>query len=105
MVSGWNVTILNAAYNNFTLQWTKLDKSFYVIEVKSIKGTLLGIETVPGNVTTTNIKGMSPSTKYRVVIYGVDGIGQPYKSLESVVATDKGMVLLHYCIECRADIK
>ncbi|KAJ7356094.1 hypothetical protein OS493_027021 [Desmophyllum pertusum] len=32
---------------------------------------------------------MSPSSKYRVVVYGVDGIGQPYKSLESAVATKK----------------
>ena len=92
LVSGWNITILNATYYKFTIQWTKLDTSFYVIEVKSIKGTLLGVETVPGNATTTNIKGMSPSTKYRVVVYGVDGIGQPYRSLESVVATDKGMI-------------
>ncbi|KAJ7356091.1 hypothetical protein OS493_027018, partial [Desmophyllum pertusum] len=89
LVSGWNVTLLNATFTSFTLQWTRIDTSFYIIEVKSINGTLLGIETVPGNATTTNIKGMSPSTKYRVVVYGIDRIGQPYKSLESAFATKK----------------
>ncbi len=48
------------------------------------------IETFPGNTTNAVIKGLSPSTKYRVGVFGVDGIGQPYKSLESVTTTGKG---------------
>ncbi|KAJ7356076.1 DNA replication complex GINS protein PSF1 [Desmophyllum pertusum] len=89
LVSGWNVTVLNATYISFALQWTKLDTRFYIIEVKSIKGNLVAVEIVPGNATSTNIHGISPSSKYRVVVYGFDGIGQPYKTLESVVATKK----------------
>ena len=92
LVSGWNVTVLNATYTSFALQWTKLDTRFYIIEVKSIKGNLVAVEIVPGNATSTNIHGISPSSKYRVVVYGFDGIGQPYKTLESVVATKKGLI-------------
>ena len=47
-------------------------------------------ETVPGNTTNAVIKGLRPSTKYRVTVFGVDRIGLPYKSLESVTTTKKG---------------
>ena len=96
MVLGWNVTILNAESTSLNLQWTRLDANvnhharFYIIEVKSIGGVLLAMETVPGSATTTNIKGLKPSTKYRLVVFGVDDIGQPYKSEETVVTTTKG---------------
>ncbi|KAL9953497.1 hypothetical protein ACROYT_G040920 [Oculina patagonica] len=95
MVWGWNVTILNADSTSLTLQWTSLDANvnhganFYIIEVKSMEGILLAMETVPGNTTSTDIKGLRPTTKYRLVVFGVDDSGQPYKSLESVVTTNK----------------
>ncbi|XP_078364332.1 uncharacterized protein LOC144648698 isoform X1 [Oculina patagonica] len=94
-VSGWNVTIYDLTSFSFTLQWTMLNSinnhyaAFYIVEVKSIQGTILAVETVPGNATTTVIKGLIPSTKYRVGVFGVDSIGQPYKSLESVTTTSK----------------
>ncbi len=97
MVWGWNVTILNADSTSLTLQWTSLDANvnhganFYIIEVKSMEGILLAMETVPGNTTSTDIKGLRPTTKYRLVVFGVDDSGQPYKSLESVVTTNKGL--------------
>ncbi|KAL9986055.1 hypothetical protein ACROYT_G000121 [Oculina patagonica] len=94
-VLGWNVTIFNLTSTSFTLQWTKLNTvvnqsaKVYLVEVKSIQGIILAVETVPENTTTTVIKGLSPSTKYRVGVFGVDNIGQPYKSLESVPTTNK----------------
>ena len=65
------------------------------------------MDVVTGNATAANIKGMSPSTKYRVVVYGVDGIGQPYRSLERVFTTKKGITQLSslWYLQCLADIK
>jgi len=89
--------ILNADSTSFILQWTGLDANvnigagFYLIEVKSAERILLAVETVPGNTTSTDIKGLSPSSTYRVVVFGVDETGQPYKSVESVVTTKTGM--------------
>jgi len=97
LVTGWNLTILNADSTSFILQWTGLDANvnhragFYLIEVKSAERILLAVETVPGNTSSTDIKGLSPSSTYRVVVFGVDETGQPYKSLESVVTTKTGM--------------
>lgn len=61
--------------------------------VKSLGGILLAAENVPGDATSTNINGLRPSTHYRVVVFGVAENGQPYKSLESVVATKEGMIM------------
>ena len=35
--------------------------------------------------------GLIPSTMYRVEVYGVDEVGQPYKRLEIVISTKEGM--------------
>lgn len=53
---------------------------------------MLTIETFPGNTTNAVIKGLSPATKYRVGVFGIDGTGQPYKSFESVTTTKKGTI-------------
>ena len=63
---------------------------YYIVEIKSFQGTILTVETVPGNATSTVIKGVGPSTKYRVVVFGVDSIGEPYKSLETTITTTAG---------------
>lgn len=104
LVAGWNLTILNADSTSFILQWSGLDVNvnrragFYLIEVKSAERVLLVVETVPGNTSSTDIKGLSPSSTYRVVIFGVDEIGQPYKSLESVVTMKAGMNIWVKCL-------
>ena len=90
------MTIFNLTSTNFNIQWTKLYivvnhyAKFYIIEVKSIQGTVLALETVPGNITSTVIKGLKPTAKYRVGVFGIDSAGQPYKSLESVTTTKEG---------------
>lgn len=97
-VLGWDVTIFNLTSTSFTLQWAKLNTvsnqsaKFYLVEVKGIQGTIMTVEVVPGNATTTVIKRLSPSTNYRVSVIGVDSMGQPYKSLENVTNTKKGRI-------------
>ena len=96
-VLGWDVTIIRTDPTGIALEWTRLEENvnrsaqFYIIEVKSVQGMLLVMETVPGKAASTDVKRLRPSTKYRVVIFGVDETGQPYKSLESVVTTNNGM--------------
>ena len=96
VVSEWNVTVFNISSTSFNVHWTKLDKvvnrfaKFYIVQIKSFQGTILTVETVPGNATSTVIKGVGPSTKYRVDVFGVDSIGQPYKSLETTINTTAG---------------
>lgn len=63
---------------------------FYIVEIKSIQDFVLAEEMFPGNTSTAVIKGLSFSTKYRVIVFGIDSIGQPYRSLESVITTKKG---------------
>ena len=108
LVAGWNLTILNADSTSFDLQWTGLDASFnhraefYLIEVKSAEGILLAVKTVPGNTSSTDIKGLNPSSTYHLVVFGVDETGQPYKSSESVVTTKKGMNTWVKCLHINA---
>lgn len=96
IVFGWNVTVFNLSSTSLNVQWTKLDRvvnrlaKFYIVEIKSFQGTILTVETVPGVATSTVIKGLGPSTKYRVVVFGVDSIGQPYRSLETTITTTTG---------------
>ena len=118
-VWGWNVTILNITPNSLTLQWTKLNTvvnhyaTFYIVEVKSTQGTILTVVTTPKNVTTKVIKRLSPSKKYRVSVFGVDGIGQPYKSLEGVATTGQNIgerskthcVFLYLCLSMLTVVK
>lgn len=91
------MTVVNLTPTSLTLQWTDLDEvvnhsaKFYIVEVKSTQGIILTTETVPGNTTATLIKGIRPSTSYHVIVFGIDDTGQPYKSLESVTATNEGM--------------
>ena len=95
-VLGWNVSIFNLTSTSFNLQWTKLYSvvnqyaNFYIIEVKNVQGTVLTLEAVSGNITNTVIKELKPSSKYRVGVFGIDSVGQPYKSLESVATTKEG---------------
>ena len=63
---------------------------FYIVEVKSIQGTILTAETVSQNTTSAVIKGLWPSTLYLVGVFGVDSIGQPYRSLETITSTKEG---------------
>ena len=97
MASGWNLTVLNPFGTGFTLQWTQLPANinrvarFYIILVKSTQGSILDVETLPESILTLTINGRRPSTKYRVVVYGVDDEGQLYKSEESLASTTESM--------------
>ena len=97
MASGWNVTVLNPFGTGFTLQWTQLPANinrvarFYIILVKTIQGSILNVETVPESISILTINGQRPSTKYRVVVYGVDDAGELYKSEERFASTTASM--------------
>ena len=98
------MTVLNSGSTGFTIQWTKLHSNinrvaaFYVILIKSTEETILSVEVVQGTATTVDVRGLKPSSKYRVSVYGVDATGQPYKSLESLTSTTDGKNTVYlYC--------
>ena len=88
------MTIVNLTSTSFNLEWTKLYSvvnqyaKFYIVERKSAQGRLLALKTVPAQ--STLVKSLRPSTKYRVSVFGIDSVGQPYKSFESVITTKEG---------------
>ena len=98
------MTVLKSGSTGFTIQWTKLRSNinrvaaFYVILIKSTEETILSVEIVQGTATTVDIRGLKPSSKYRVNVYGVDATGRPYKSLESLTSTTEGKDTVYlYC--------
>ena len=90
------MTVLDAAATSFILQWTSLYTktnrvaSFYVILIKSTEGSVLAVEIVSGSTLSLTVNGLKPSARYRVGLYGIDGIGQSYKSQENLASTTKG---------------
>ena len=98
------MTVLKSASTGFTIQWTELRANinrvatFYAILIKSTEKIILAVETVRGTARTVDIRGLKPSSKYRVSVYGVDDTGQPYKSLESLASTAEGKDTVYlYC--------
>ena len=90
------MTVLDAVATSFTLQWTSLYTKtnrvarFYVILIKSTEGSVLAVEIVSGSTLSVTVNGLKPSARYRVGLYGIDGVGQSYKSQENLASTTKG---------------
>ena len=103
-LSGWNVTVLMSSYFGFSIQWSSLrtkvgrNARFYLILINSPAGNLLAVETVPGSVTTKDITGLRPSTRYRIGVYGIDETGQAYKSSKRLASTTYGKLHISHCI-------
>ena len=97
------MTVLMSSYFDFSIQWsslrTNVDQTalFYLVLIKSPAGNLLAVETVPGSVTTKDITGLRPSTRYRIGVYGIDETGQAYKSSENLVSTTHGKLNSLHC--------
>ena len=95
------MTVLMPSHFGLSVQWsalrTNIDRTarFYLIFIKSPAGNLLAEETVPGSTTTKDITGLRPSTRYRIVVYGIDETGQAYKTRESPASTTDGK-LAHF---------
>ena len=97
------MTVLKSGFTGFTVQWTELRVNInrvatvYVILIKSTEEIITAVEIVRGTAKTVDIRGLKPSSKYRVSVYGVDDTGEPYKSLESLTSTTEGKdtVYLH----------
>ena len=102
LVPGWNVTSSNPTATTATLHWTSLSENiyrgarYYTVVIKNMERIILAVETVSGNSTNIDMRGLKPSTSYHVEVYGVDNIGQPYKSLEAFISTKKGMPQLSF---------
>ena len=95
------MTVLLPSHFGLNVQWSALRRNidrtarFYLIFIKSPAGNLLAEETVPGSTTTKDITGLRPSTRYRIVVYGIDETGQAYKTRESLASTTDGK-LTHF---------
>ena len=105
-ISGWNFNILNVTEKSFYVQWQGLTNEIsqpvkgYIIHV-SWSNHYGGYETagkiLPLNVTSAIIDGLDGFSDYTVVVFGVDGLGNPHKSSATNVKTLEGCECL-FCL-------
>ena len=98
-ISGWNFNILNVTEKSFYVQWQGLTNEIsqpvkgYIIHV-SWSNHYEGYETagkiLPLNVTSAIIDGLDGFSDYTVVVFAVDGLGNPHKSSATNVKTLEG---------------
>ena len=84
----------NTTYSSITVQWTNLTTIIrrqvrnYIIIVNITNGSTLAHKVTNGSQLAIDITGLMPSEIYTVEVFGVDNLGQTYKSL-AVNATTK----------------
>ena len=106
-ISGWNFNILNVTEKSFYVHWQGLTNEIsqpvkaYIIHV-SWSNHYGGFETtgkiLPSNVTSEIIDGLDGFSDYTVVVFAVDGLGNPHKSSATNVKTLEGCECLFYLI-------
>ena len=85
-VAGWRVSVDNTTFSSIIIQWTNLTSlqnhhvSHYIVLLYRTNGSALMNKVTPGNRLTTEIDGLVHSTNYTVEVFGVDEVGQPYKT-------------------------
>ena len=93
LLSGWNVTVHNTTFSSMSLQWTNLTNILnrqvrhYIVLLNRNNGSALANKVTRGNQLTTEITGLKHSTNYTLEIFGIDELGNPYRTPEVATRT------------------
>jgi len=95
---GWNLNISNETSSSFSVQWTNLTTLLgrqvqcFIVLFKSNRNNNSNAvhKIVNGREERTELTGLLSSSKYIVEVFGIDEMGQPYKTLEVQAMTLNG---------------
>ena len=98
MLPGWILTISNETFSSFSVQWTNLtvllgsQVQHFIVSLKSSKdnNSIVIHKIVNGTEEKMEMTGLSLSSQYAVEIFGIDKMGQPYRTLEVQARTLTG---------------
>ena len=96
LLSGWNVTIHNTTFSSVFVQWTNLTNILnrqvlhYIVLLNRNNGSALANRVARGNQLTTEITGLKHSTNYTLEVFGIDGLGNLYKTPDVDTRTKNG---------------
>lgn len=94
----WNFTISNETLSSFSVQWTNptallgSQVQYFIVLLKSNKNNISGVvhKIVKGAEDKTEMTALLASSQYSVEIFGVDRLGQPYRTLPVQASTLNG---------------
>ena len=98
VLPGWILTISNETFSSFSVQWTNLtvllgsQVQHFIVSLKSSKdnNSIVIHKIVNGTEEKIEMTGLSLSSQYAVEIFGIDKMGQPYRTLEVQARTLTG---------------
>ncbi|XP_074619287.1 uncharacterized protein LOC141878299 isoform X2 [Acropora palmata] len=90
VLPGWNLTISNETFSSFSVQWTNLTAllgsqvQHFIVLLKSSKNNngITVHKIVNGREDKTEMTGLLSSSQYTIEVFGIDQMGQPYRTLE-----------------------
>ena len=98
MLPGWNLTITNEMSSSFSVQWTNLTAllgsqvQHFIVLLKTSKNNVSNVvhKIEHGRQGKTEMTGLLSSVQYTVEVFGIDKMGQPYRSTEVQARTLTG---------------
>ena len=98
VLPGWNLTISNETFSSFSVQWTNLTAllgnqvQHFIVLLKSSKNnnSIVVHKILNGREERTEMTGLFSSSQYTIEVFGIDQMGQPYRTLEVQARTLTG---------------
>ena len=98
MLPDWNLTISNETYSSLSVQWTNLtallggqvEHFIVLLKLNKNNNSIVAHKIVNGREEKTEMTGLWSSSQYIVEVFGIDTMGQPYRTLEVQVRTLTG---------------
>ena len=108
LIPGWSVSIENTTFFSIFITWTNLTSLLnrqvrhYMIFLNRTKQNALGHRITLGNQLSAKIHGVMHSAKYTVEVFGVDELGQSYRTLAVNTTTKsskkKKLIIFYYLL-------
>ena len=98
VLPGWNLTISNETLSSFSVQWTNLTAllgtqgQHFIVLLKSSKNnnSIVVHKIVNEREERTEMTGLLSSSQYTIEVFGIDQMGQPYRTIEVQARTLTG---------------